>query len=228
MLVIPSSYALTSVEISKIRELYGKGVKLIATGDVTGLEDLFGVRKEVRESQLSILYKGRKRENIHPFKTEFTYVANGAEVILSEGDANPVLLKTDKTLLINASLGIVGAENFEFMHSIGGRENVSTLIKEAMCESLLSLTSPIVRAHGEAYADIFESENGYDEIMLYQCTDYETNPHLITVEINCADYKDVLTVDDERTLNKIYENGKLLGFEVTLKPREAMLLRLIR
>ena len=228
MLVLPSTYALTSAEIDKVRELYNKGVKLIATGDVTGLEDLFGVQRDERESELSVLYRGKKRENIHPFKTKFTYGANGAEVILSEGDSNPVLLKTDKTLLINASLGIVGAENFEFMHAIGGRENVSTLIKEAVCETLLSFVSPVARAYGEAYLDIFESENGHDEIMLYQCTDYEQNPHLITVEINSTDYKDVLLVDGERTLNKIYDNGRLWGFELLLKPRETALLRLVK
>ena len=107
--------------------------------------------------------------------------------MLCEGEEkHPVLLKTDKTLLINTSLGIVGAENFTYIHVAGGRENVSELVREAMIEALEDLTSPVVRAYGDAYANIFESENGSDEIMLYQCSDYEHNPHLIKTFINAA------------------------------------------
>lgn len=227
VLVIPSTYALADSEIAKVKELYNKGVKLIATGDVTGLEDIFGVKKHKRSVSVSRLYMGRKSENILPFEAEFLYDANGAQAILTEGEkATPVLLKTDKTLLINCSLGIVGAENFTYIHTAGGRENVSDLIKEAVNDSLISLTSPIVRAFGNAYANIFETKNGEDGLLIYQCSDYEKNPQYIRVKINGDSYSDVNAVGDEREINKIFNSGRLIGFEVTLNPRETMLFKL--
>jgi hypothetical protein len=226
MLVIPSSYAMTGDDIATVRELYKKGVRLIATGDVTGLEDIFGVKPSKKTVSVSRLYKGTKSEDIIPFDAEFGYIANGAEAVLTEGEkSHPVLLKTDKTLLINASLGIVGAENLAIMACAGGRDNVSDLVREAMSEALETLTSPVVRAYGNAYANIFESENGFDEIMLYQCSDYEENSQLIKVCLNCNAYSDVSIIDDDRVVHKTYMNGKLSEFELTLRPRETVLLK---
>jgi hypothetical protein len=230
VLVIPSTYALTSEEVTYVRELYNKGVKLIATGDITGFEDIFGVKKNAKFAEVSLLHSGREKEHILPFKAEFLYESDGAIPTLFEGDeCHPVLLKTDKTLLINTSLGVVGAENFTYVHVAGGRENVSELIRKHVNSALIDLTSPVIRAYGDAYANIFESENGSDEIMLYQCTDYEKNNHLIRVEINTPSYCDVVAIDDdERCVNKIFENGKLSEFELTLRPRETMLFKLVK
>ena len=229
VLVIPSSYAMTENDIKNVRRLYNDGVKLIATGDVTGLEDIFGVKEAKKTVKVNKLYRGRKEENIIPFDAEFRYAPNGAEVTLNEGDdKNPVILTTDKTMLINVSLGVVGAENFRRQACSGARENVSALVSEAISESLVSLTTPIVRAYGDAYANIFESENGHDEIMLYQCSDYEKNPHLIKTFINVGDYTDVIAVDDDRRVNKVKKDGRLVCFEVSLRPRETMLFKLIK
>jgi hypothetical protein len=229
MLVIPSSYAMSEDDVKNVRRLYKDGVKLIATGDVTGLEDIFGVKKANKTVKVNKLYRGRREENIIPFDAEFEYAPDGASVTLTEGkDDNPVILTTDSTMLINVSLGVVGAENYRRQACAGGRDNVSALISEAISESLVALTTPVIRAYGDAYANIFESENGSDEIMLYQCSDYEQNPHLIKTFINVGDYTDVVAVNDERKVNKIKKDGRLVCFEVSLKPRETMLFKLIK
>ena len=231
ILVIPSVYALSDEDIANVRALASKGVKLIATGDVTGLEDLFGVKKDEITSYVNRVYLGNKEENVLPIETALTYVENGASVILStNADGRGAIFEYNGNVLIGADLCELGAEDFAPLCSIGGRVNVSRLVEESLIDYVRSVFSPIVKSSEHSYVNIFESKNGSDEIILYDATPFygtTKTENKITVSFSVDAYSDVESVSDpERKVNKLYRNGALCAFEVTLGVKETMVFKL--
>jgi hypothetical protein len=231
ILVIPSVYAMSSEDIAAVRLLADKGVKLIATGDVTGLEDLFGVEKDEIKSYVNCVYYNGRKENVLPIKTTLSYKENGARVLLStNANGRGAIFEYCGNVLIGADLCELGAEDFEALESLGGRINVSTLVRESLVSAIKNVFKPVVFAEKECYVNIFESENGSDEIILYDATPFygsTKTENKITVYLDTDAYTDVESVSDpERKINKLYSDGVLYGFEVTLGIKETLLFKL--
>ena len=228
-LVIPSTYALSKEDINAVKALHASGVKLIATGSVAGLEDLFGVKERPQKLHVNMLYRGNRSENITPFDTEITYTSNGAEALILSNGNSEMIFRYKNTALINCDLAEVGAERFAKQGGQGARTNVSVIMKDALEALLLELVTPLVKASAGCYANLFECENGYDEILLHDYTNFEhSDDNRVTVMISSDEYKDVEAIDEALEINRLIKDGALRGFEVTLRARQSQLLRLIK
>ncbi len=174
VLVLPSLLDFEKEELEKIRELNRAGVALIATSDVTGLEDLFGVKKLDKTATVSKLYANGKTEIITTVDTHFNYASDGATpLITTDAPECDVLFTNGNCALINVSLSEVGAENFTRLPSSGARANISTIIKEVCTRVIKELSSPVATATDGCGINILVSENGDTIIHLVDYTPYK-------------------------------------------------------
>ena len=87
-LVLPPLKGMSKSVLEKIRELHSEGVNLVACEDVTGLEDLFGVRNTGKLKTISKVtptgdFCRGMSEYCDDERCRGSYVADGAEVLLA-------------------------------------------------------------------------------------------------------------------------------------------------
>ena len=228
LLVLPSAKTLSKDEIAQIRALYEEGVSLIATSDVDGLEDIFGVKYAPAKKAVNTLYYGTKHEDVAPAESEFRYVADDAEVlVLGDADA-AVVLKKNQAVLINCCLGEVGAETFDRLPATLGRTNVSVLLKEAFTALLEKQAKPIAIAEENCGINVFESVNGDTCLLLSERSPQQIEAARdITVFLPHVDKTDIACISDETLeIQKLTKDGKLHGFIVHVEPRQSLLFKL--
>lgn len=153
-LVLPPLSGATKSELSEVRRLHSEGVALIGFEDVTGLEDLFGVKRLSRQVPVRhIKVNTTLADNPMAGLSELSetpshsacvarYAANGASVLL-EGEA-PVLLKYKNTAMFNIPPTLVRRS----INSLTGygSESISPLINGAMTLITNKLGNPAVTA----------------------------------------------------------------------------------
>ena len=147
--------------------------------------------------------------------------------ISEDGERGPFILKNGKNVLINAYVVAVGADDF-VEHPFGGA-NVSVLLKDTLMELLRELSTPVATVDGECGISVFSGEDGEKRIVL---TDYtkcrSTENKNVTVRLNfeASDVWCVMHEDMQITPSKIKNDGRLLGFGVTLRPGESAMFKL--
>ena len=229
--VLPSVKSASESLLNTVRKLSEDGVPLFAVSDVSGLEDLFGVEKDGCARTVSLLENETESEIITKRKTEFFYRPTTAKVLLyaisEDGERVPFILKNGKNVLINAYVVAVGADDF-VEHPFGGA-NVSVLLKDTLMELLRELSTPVATVDGECGISVFSGEDGEKRIVL---TDYtkcrSTENKNVTVRLNfeASDVWCVMHEDMQITPSKIKNDGRLLGFGVTLRPGESAMFKL--
>ena len=229
LLVIPSTKGLTKEDIKAVKSLHASGVKLIATGSVEGLENIFGVKANERKVYVNELsYKG-ENELVMGFDSEFLYTPNGADTVLSANGGEAVVMKNGNAALINVSLAEVGAEDFPYVAgAVGARHNVSELVRECVNDLMREFTKPTAVTDGDCYVNIFETESGDDEIFLFECSEYVDTVRRVTVTLNTDIYKDVEIIGDDNEYIPLIEDGVLRAFEVMINTKETLLFKLIK
>jgi hypothetical protein len=192
-LILPPLKGATNKELTEIRHLYSKGVSLIGFEDVTGLEDLFGVRlldkpvsintikvnTELKDNFLSNL-DGLVEKTSHPACVA-KYAAKEASVLL-EGEA-PVLLQNNNTVLFNVPPTII--RRSEIFSPGMGTESISPLINKVMTQVTHKFGSPSITA-SEGRVLAFKDIKGNLIILVYADfwpkAGHSINP-LITINI---------------------------------------------
>ncbi len=233
VLVLPSTAGLSSSELEKIRELNMSGVALIATSDVTGLEDLFGVKKLDKTATVSKLYAGEDVEIITAAKAHFNYASVGANVLITTDTPGcDVLFTNGRCALINVSLSEVGAENFTRLPSSGARANISKIIRGVCTRVIKEFSRPVATASENCGINVIKTENGDTLVHLVDYTPYNPSPEKKSVsvffseEIKCSSIE--YLGNYKAKINPLYENGALRGFETEIRVRESMLFKLIK
>ena len=155
-LVIPPLTKISQKDLCNIRRLHEQGVSLLAFKDVSGLEDLFGV-KEDEERQVNNITVNKVLRNNPLMKlaniTEYTehrackgkYRSAGADVLL-DGEI-PVLFtnktKWGKTALFNIPPTVVRRQD-QYNRVCYGRDSISQLINKSTQLILKYLSKPVV------------------------------------------------------------------------------------
>ncbi len=225
VLVLASCKNLDTETLSHIRNLYKNGVSLIATSDVDGLEDIFGVKKNARTVHTNTLYFGNKEENIYPLDVEYQYEACGADVVISANENTPAILKNGRAVLVNAPAPTLGLHWYSELIQFG-RENISNLMHEAMETVLSEITDAPVKANGCGLS-AFTTKEGKTVLVLFNYTSYhmEHLPAEVTVDINIGGIKDIICTDAKFT--KFIKDGCIYKLKATLPPRSTAVIELI-
>ena len=159
LLILPTLEGFSPEHIKEIRRLYDEGVNLIAVSDVTGLEDIFGVKKTRTTLKVhSVSYAG-KTENIFNMQAEFDYEpCTGSKMLMLANGVAPAVIATDRTALINTALINLGGECFKWDYS-KSKHITGALITEVLTDLIRLLSKPL--AIGENIGiTLFENVSG--------------------------------------------------------------------
>lgn len=225
VLVLPTLRYASEETIAEIRRLYEKGVSLVAVSDVCGLEDIFGVKENNRSEWITELCTDEESELIYPNVATFKYAPVGAETIVSAENGLPVILKNERTLLINAPISKLGLECFE------GREgkvknNISKLLRQTLKEELIKLSSPLVLGDGVGIT-LFESEKGNANLLAIDYSPYDNRnlpEHEAVISINFP-VKEILSERDFVSVRDT--NGYIKEIRFNILRHESVMFRLI-
>lgn len=226
ILVLPSLLKVGADIKKRIRELYNAGIALIATSDVSGLEDLFGVASQPKTEKISRIYYNDEEEYVYPSLCNLPYVVDDAKCVI-RSDNNGIIYQKGRAMLINASLSEVGVDSFAFKNA--GRANISKKIRAAIEEFMNSVARPIAHSESDCGIKIVKTEDGNTLVILTDYSPY-SNEKSRTVNV----WFDDLTVSkvenlsyDEHAinLNCFTNNGIIDGFSVTLRPREVLIFK---
>ena len=175
LLVLPPLTGASAASLQAIRRLHQDGVNLLAFEDVSGLEDLFGVKDTgiktaVRHLRGTAAFLPEQKEFCDEALCTGRYIAAGAEVLL-EAEI-PVLLQKKNSTATAAFFNIPPTlVRDDQLHSrLGyGNESISTLINEAIALISKKLSNPELSCSaGRLIA--FQAQN--DAIVIIV-----TNPH---------------------------------------------------
>lgn len=227
VLVIPSLRLASEKAKETIKRLYNAGVPLVAVGDVSGLEDIFGVKKDERVAHVSRVTWGEQSEHIFPYDAEFFYAPNGAETVLYADDSLPVLMRKGSAVLLNCSVNQVGVDNYKPL-CYYGRPNISKLLKQAVSGILCELSRPYAKADGRCGVTSFTTENGDTDLLLVDYSPYnELSDKEVCVALFDRDVRDITCISrPDVSIGKYFEGNILKECRITMKHHEALLLRL--
>ena len=229
LVVIPSMADAPAGAAETLRALHAAGVSLLAVSDVTGLEDLFGVKPAPRTRHIHTLRLGRETENVFPYDAEFRYDPDGAEVVI-EADGEPVLLTHGRTALFNSAVSSIGRDSFaEKVEYV--RESISLLLRRAATDTLQALTSPSVWAEGCGLTHFVDTE-GRELLLAVDYSPYDGKNPLEVCNTRVIRFAE--PVRDVRSADRISVNrlrgpdGRVEAAEVVLHARESALLEVLR
>lgn len=234
-IVLPSLKNAPEAAIERLRALYKQGISLIAVSHVDGLEDLFGVRPHSRDAVICRLKTPDGQcENAFPESTCFLYEATDAEVLLTgetaEGEAHPVLMAHDRTLILNAPVSDLNRQTFPKagLHK-SYQPSLSVLLRQTLTQRMRRLSNPVALSdHGGL--TLFRDRQGHTLLLAIDYSPYELNGvH--------RQYESVISFNDVavKSISCIYgpqpsvlrdENGDVRGLYLKLHQQECALLQL--
>ncbi len=229
ILVLPSLRKVSAPIKEQIRKLYDNGMALIATGDVSGLEDIFGVAANpVTEEISAISYHGEK-EYVYPCSCHLPYSATDAECVV-QSEQNGILYRKDRALLINACLSEVGVDSYALLNA--GRANISKIIHAAIGDFMHSVARPLAHAESDCGINLVKTADG--EVLLI-LTDYSpySNEEARSVRVwfdglAVSGIENLSYEEHELSMNCFTkDNTGIDGFSVRLRPREVLIFRLM-
>ena len=232
LIVLPSLEGAPAEALEKLRELYDAGVALIAVGTVTGLEDLFGVSEDRREAEiLRLAAENGEREGIFPSRAEFLYAPDGGKTVLwaegGDGKRYPALIRTERTLLLNASADTLGRQSYGMRNEIYYPANISTLLREKVSEAMRGLVTPVASSDG-CGVTLLRDRNGDTLLLAVDYSDYD-EPESVreyTVTFDLGKIRDVEPLYGEKPV-LLRKDGRIQAAVLRLRQQECALAKLI-
>ncbi len=226
ILVLPTLAQATPEVIAAIRRLYAEGVALIAVSDIPGLEDLFGVRECRRVADVHTLYYADACERVYPSEAALYYEADGAEVLLSANDKLPLVLRHNRTLLLNAAVTDMGYECFEGMAG-KGRRSVSTLLRRCVKQAVRQLNSQPVLGENVGVT-LFKTKTGETVLLAIDYTPFDNRPHDTRKAIVSLDLEGVIGAQADVPLTQVKDDtGRLRELRFDIAPHGFCFIKLL-
>ena len=226
ILILPTLKNAEEKTVNQLRRLYNEGVALIAVSDVTGLEDIFGVRKNRRSITVDTLLYDDETEFIYPECAELLYDPTDAETILYANN-EPVILKKDKAVLINANLVDVGIECFEGTAG-KSRKNTSELLQLVLRTVLRRITTQY--AVGENVGiTLFETEKKQTVLMAIDYSPFDNAPKHEKTAVVSVDMKDIKNVRSDREIVCVRNKaGNICELRFNILPHETVFIEMMK
>ena len=225
MLVIPSLKEATDEQRKEIRRLYEEGVNLIAVSDVTGLEDLFGVKEEPKTAMVNEVHYGEEIEYVYGMEATFQYEANGAEVIMTANGSIPAVLRTDRTMLVNTEMRNLGSEDPRKVNCSNANHIVGANIRKVLQDEISRLSRPLVQGENVGVT-LYETIYGRTEVL---AIDYRPFDNQESVEREAVVKLNLDGVTDVRCKKELFigkKHGMIREVRFLVKAHEAVFLEL--
>lgn len=230
VLVLPSMRQVSKEVREKIRTLYNDGVALFAVSDVTGLEDIFGVAKNICKSKIHYFKDLNGKETVLPVECNFNYTVTDATVLLSADDKYPVLTQKGRAVLLNTCISRAGIDMWN--PSYIGRPNVSKKLKEAVTTIFRTISNPVAMSDVGTGLVAFAGTDGNDYLLVSDCTGNKATPidfekeNKLLVTFN-GEVKRLVPMELNSKADVVLSLGNQKSFGVvTVRPMESRLFRI--
>lgn len=226
VLILPNLAYADRAVIQKIRELYEGGVNLIAVSQIDGLEDIFGVQPDRRDTTINRVDYNGEREFVRENDAVLYYTAVGAGALMTSDRGDALALATERTLLLNTSIVNLGCEDAPTMNPSNALHTVGRLVRQMLCDALRQLSHPLVLGENVG-TTLFETEDGRRELLVIDYTPFdnrEPHAHQAVVKLNMPD---VTAVRSDKDLFIGTEGGMVKEIRFEILPHESVFVDLI-
>lgn len=228
LLVLPSLHGVSPTTLAAIRRLYEQGVNLIALSDITGLEDLFGVRQAESEVWVQSVSCGGKTEYVFPMTAQLGYVCAGAAPKAWLNGEHPAILCTPRTALINTDLRAMGcSDNRKLSRDSLGQHFTGKLLREILTDVLRDLSAPLVQGKNVGVT-LFETQSGKTELLAIDYTPFDNREHSVKEAVVQIALPDVVDVKCDREVFAGKKDGCVKELRFSIRPHESVFLELCR
>lgn len=227
LLVLPSLYGASTETLEAIRKLYEQGVNLIALSDISGLEDIFGVRHEKTAELLvnSVSYNGNT-EFVFPMTVDLKYSQNGADAIALLNGEYPAVLRTARTALINTDLRALGcSDTRKLSHDSLGNHFTGKLVRKILADILQSMSSPLVQGKNVGVT-LFETQSGKTELLVIDYTPFDNQEHTSKEAVVTISLPNVVNAKSDRELFVGKKDGHVKELRFNIRPHESVFIEL--
>ena len=227
LLVLPDLADAGVPQRERIRALYESGVNLVAVSRVDGLEDLFGVeRADARAEVTSVLYDG-EREYVRGLPATLPYRPAGAEVVMEGGNGEPLALRTDRTLLLNAPVTSLGCADAPATTHSSAPHIVGRQVRRMLRDALLALSRPLALGEPPVAVTLFETLDGRRELLVIDYTPFDNREHGVHPAVVRLDMPGVTGAHSERPLWIGRKDGIVRELRFHIAPRESVFIELL-
>lgn len=218
LLIIPSLANAEEKYIAEIRRLYNDGVNLIALSDISGLEDIFGVKRaEKKENIVSVEYDG-STEYVYNTEASFAYSPTTSSVIVTANASLPVcMVNENRAMLVNTAMLSLGCADKAKMCETNGAFIVGTLIRKALSDSLIKLSSPPVIGKNVG-TTLFVDENGRRMLFAANYTPFDNRTHNTKEAIVEINMPEITSVVSDIPVMSVKKNGAVSEIRFKIQP----------
>lgn len=168
VLVLPTLRYADEKVVKEIRRLYSEGVNLVAVSDINGLEDIFGVLPCERTVKVNCVCYNGETELVKEHDAKLLYKPVCAESVMISESGEALILKTDRTVLLNTSVTNLGCADVQYYDSAKSPFVVGSLIKKALKQLMREVSNPLALGENVGVT-LFETE---DERQMLLAIDY--------------------------------------------------------
>ncbi len=172
VIILPNLKYAEKEVIGEIRRLYNEGVNLIAVSDISGLEDIFGVTPAERVSKLNCVCYGGENEYVREHDAKLLYKPSAAEVVMVSDNGEELIMKTDRTAIINTSVTNLGCADSQYMGHAKAPHIIGRLLRKAVKDMLRQLSSPLALGENVGVT-LFETQDNRQMLLAIDYTPFD-------------------------------------------------------
>lgn len=226
VLVLPSMKNAPRDAVDKVRQLFAEGVNLVALSDVTGLEDLFGVKPQMVEETVYTVTYEETSDSVYPMNACFRYAPAGATVIMNANGEVPAMLATGRTLLLNTDPECLGSEDPRKVNVSQGYHLVGALLRSAMCRELVRLSKPLAKGENVGVT-LFQTQEGKLVLLAIDYSSYDDAEPEEKEAIVALSLPGVIAVESCREILTGKKAGQIRELRFPIRPHEAVFIELL-
>ncbi len=226
VLVLPNLKYADQAVVKEIRRLYNEGVNLVAVSDISGLEDLFGVVSDERTAKLHCVCYNGETEHIKAQDAKLLYKPVSAECVMTSDTGEALIVKTDRTVLINTSVTNLGFADLQYMSSTKTPFVVGALLRKALKHLLRAVSNPL--AVGENVGvTLFETQDNRKMLLAMDYTPFDNKEHPLKEAVIRINMDGVTDVKSDRELFVGKKDGFIREIRFNIKEHESVFIELI-
>ena len=223
-IVLPPLKGVSQKYIDLIRKLHKKGVNLVAFEDVSGLEDLFGVKNTGKFKAITYAkgcgrYENGLQEHVYSPLCGGTFKNVDAEV-LAKGEIPILLMKENgkaKAVFCNIPPHFVRLDELRERMTYG-KDSISKVMAQVMEQLFRELSNKeVTTTAGRVIA--YHSKNNFDVVIISHHDEEKGIAPILTVEKN-AKRKTFVSCDKPCTI--LEDSDTAFKFKVNLEPGECV------
>ncbi|MBR3942297.1 MAG: hypothetical protein IKJ55_02980, partial [Clostridia bacterium] len=227
VLVVPNIKYAEKEVTTQIRRLYNEGVNLIAVSDVTGLEDLFGVEANECVQKINCVCCDGEKEFVREHDAKLLYKPISAEKVMTTESGEALIVKTDRTVLINTSVTNLGGSDLMYEGCAKTPFVVGKLIRKTIMRLLRELSTPLALGENVGVT-LFETEDNRKMLLAMDYTPFDNKEHSTKEAIVKINMDGITDAKSDRELFVGKKDGIVKELRFNIREHESVFIELFK